>query len=409
MEGTRGEETAPAPDMSENICSRILAQLKVFMRSIFTLNFLKILLGGQALSLLICGTAITSQLLHDRFKVSAPTAQSFLNYLCLGLVYCVILCCRRDRPDNFYHVFLSRWWKYLLVALVDVEANYLVVKAYQYTTLTSVQLLDCITIPVVLLLSFVILRVSYRINHVVGVVICIIGVPLMVWADSLLGKTDTDDKPQKALGDALCLIGASLYGISNVAEEYVVRHFTRVEFLGMVGLFGTFISGIQLVILERQELTSITWNYQVVLLFLAFAICLFCLYSFFPVVIKWSSALVVNLSILTADFYSLIVSLFVFHYAFSGLYVGSFVVIVLGIIVYSILLPRDAQHNFFRRFKFLGRYQLFRNERSANSEGEANPDLTVSSCGAELTEEERESWHRAANETLNGTNSESPA
>ena len=71
------------------------------------------------------------------------------------------------------------------------------------------------------------------------------------------------------------------------------------------------------VILERQELTSIEWNYQVVLLFLAFAVCLFCLYSFFPVVIKWSSALVVNLSILTADFYSLVVGIFVFKFAVS--------------------------------------------------------------------------------------------
>ena len=88
---------------------------------------------------MICGTAVTSQLLHDRYQVSAPTTQSFLNYLLLALVYCIVLCCRRNHDDNFYHIFLSRWWKYILVALVDVEANYLVVKAYQYTTLTSVQ------------------------------------------------------------------------------------------------------------------------------------------------------------------------------------------------------------------------------------------------------------------------------
>jgi len=30
---------------------------------------------------------------------------------------------------------------YILVSVVDVEANYLVVKAYQYTTVTSVQVL----------------------------------------------------------------------------------------------------------------------------------------------------------------------------------------------------------------------------------------------------------------------------
>ena len=33
----------------------------------------------------------------------------------------------------------TKWWKYLLMGLTDVQANYAVVKAYQYTTLTSIQ------------------------------------------------------------------------------------------------------------------------------------------------------------------------------------------------------------------------------------------------------------------------------
>ena len=36
-------------------------------------------------------------------------------------------------------ILKNKWWKYLLLSLVDVEANYTVVKAYQYTTLTSIQ------------------------------------------------------------------------------------------------------------------------------------------------------------------------------------------------------------------------------------------------------------------------------
>jgi solute carrier family 35 protein F1/2 len=38
-----------------------------------------------------------------------------------------------------FPILKKRWWKYLLLGLVDVEANYTVVKAYQYTTLTSIQ------------------------------------------------------------------------------------------------------------------------------------------------------------------------------------------------------------------------------------------------------------------------------
>ncbi|MGL6081781.1 MAG: hypothetical protein ACRC4N_04710 [Gammaproteobacteria bacterium] len=50
----------------------------------------------------------------------------------------------------------------------------------------------------------------------------------------------------KLLGDMLVLAGATLYGISNVCEEFIVKNLSRVEFLGMMGLFGSFFSGIQL-------------------------------------------------------------------------------------------------------------------------------------------------------------------
>ena len=51
---------------------------------------------------------------------------------------------------------------------------------------------------------------------------------------------------ERLLGDMLCLGGATLYGISNVAQEYVVKTYDSVEFLGMMGLFGSLINGIQL-------------------------------------------------------------------------------------------------------------------------------------------------------------------
>lgn len=47
----------------------------------------------------------------------------------------------------------------------------------------------------------------------------------------------------KLVGDLLVLGGATLYGISNVWEEYIIRTLSRVEFLGMIGLFGAFFSG----------------------------------------------------------------------------------------------------------------------------------------------------------------------
>ena len=103
-------------------------------------KFLSILALGQVLSLLVCGTGVFSQLLATDYGIEIPTTQSFLNYLLLGLVYTTVLACH---PRDFKTRLTETGWKYFLLALCDVEANYLVVKAYQFTNLTSIQVSHC--------------------------------------------------------------------------------------------------------------------------------------------------------------------------------------------------------------------------------------------------------------------------
>lgn len=114
---------------------------------------------GQMLSVLLCATAVISQLLNVEYRVAAPTgidplsnkshdtvliliafcssflAQSFLNYVLLCLVFTTTLACRPGE-GGLLSVLKKRGWKYFFIAVADVEANYLVVQAYQYTTLT---------------------------------------------------------------------------------------------------------------------------------------------------------------------------------------------------------------------------------------------------------------------------------
>lgn len=66
--------------------------------------------------------------------------QSFLNYVGLLLVYTLMLACRKN-DENLLSLLKLRGWKYAILALIDVEANYFIVKAYQYTTITSVQVM----------------------------------------------------------------------------------------------------------------------------------------------------------------------------------------------------------------------------------------------------------------------------
>ncbi|XP_061424805.1 solute carrier family 35 member F1-like [Lethenteron reissneri] len=242
---------------------------------------------------------------------------------------------------NLLDVLRARGWKYALLALVDVEANYLVVKAYQYTTLTSVQLLDCMVLPVVFALSWFFLRVRYRAGHVVAVALCLVGVGAMVGADRLTGRSQ-GEASNRALGDMLVVAGAVLYGVCNVCEEQLVRSRGRVEFLGAVGLFGTLISGVQLAIAERNALASMEWTWRVGLLYAGFACCMFSLYSLMPLALRLTSAASVNLAILTADLYSLFLGTFLFKYPFSALYIAAFLIIISGLIVYSVTPTAEA-------------------------------------------------------------------
>ncbi|TKS90343.1 Solute carrier family 35 member F1 [Collichthys lucidus] len=93
---------------------------------------------GQVLSLLICAIGLTSKFLADDFHANTPVFQSFLNYILLFLVYTTTLAVRQGE-GNLLAILKQRWWKYMILGLTDIEANYLVLKAYQYTTLSSVQ------------------------------------------------------------------------------------------------------------------------------------------------------------------------------------------------------------------------------------------------------------------------------
>ncbi|KAG9347502.1 hypothetical protein JZ751_005069 [Albula glossodonta] len=249
---------------------------------------------------------------------------------------------------------------------------------------SATQLLDCFVIPVVLLLSWFFLLVRYKAVHFVGVGVCLLGMGCMVGADVLVGRQQGLGD-HKLLGDLLVLAGATLYGISNVCEEFIVKNLSRVEFLGMMGLFGSFFSGIQLAIMEHKELLKVAWDWQIGFLYIGFSACMFGLYSFMPVVIKRTSATAVNLSLLTADLYSLFCGLFLFQYKFSGLYLLSFFIIVLGLVLYSSSSTYVAQDPRV--------YKQFRNAGAPTTEtpavGPMEPSVTYTSLGQEVEEEPR--------------------
>lgn len=89
--------------------------------------------------MLLCGTGVTSQALEYFYQIAIPTTQLFLTYVVLAGVFFPILALRKD----FLTILKNNWWKYLILGVIDVEANFLFVLAYKYTTLTSIQVRGC--------------------------------------------------------------------------------------------------------------------------------------------------------------------------------------------------------------------------------------------------------------------------
>ena len=63
-----------------------------------------------------------------------------------------------------------------------------------------------------------------------------------------------------------------------------------------------------------MKIASISWNSSVGGLFFVFVFSLFLFYSLMPVIMKISNAVVINLSLLTADIYTLVFGIFLFNY-----------------------------------------------------------------------------------------------
>ncbi|KAK7819186.1 solute carrier family 35 member f1 [Quercus suber] len=257
---------------------------------------------GQFLSLLITSTGFTSSELAKR-GINVPTSQSFLNYLLLAIVYGSIVIYRKK-------ALKAKWYYYIPLGLVDVEANYLVVMAYQYTSMTSVMLLDCWSIPSVMVLTWIFLKTKYRFRKIIGVIVCIAGLVLVVFSDVHAGDRAGGSNPRK--GDAIVIAGATLYAVSNVSEEFLVKNADRVELMAMLGFFGA-----------------------IALPFVGFSVAMFLFYSLVPILLKINGSTMLNLSLLTSDMWSVVIRIFAYKEKVDWMYFVAFGAVTVGLVIYS--------------------------------------------------------------------------
>ncbi|CAH1176364.1 unnamed protein product [Phaedon cochleariae] len=288
---------------------------------------------GQFLSLILCALNTLSHYINSTSTATSvlPTGQSFPHYMFLCAIYTSWLAFRRG-DKGLISIIKARGWRYLLLCLIDVQANTLLSTAHQYTTLASVQLLGCVAIPVALALTCLLLGVRYRMVHIIAVSVSLMGVGCLVWAN--IEDSKTEGKNQ-LVGDMLCLAGAVLFAIVTVLQELSVKHTDIVEYLGLLGLFGSIVSGVQMLILEKQTLITSTWRNSSALLS-SFSACQFMFCTFSSVFLMNMGTTALHLSLLSGNFYTLIVGIVFFNYKFHALYFLSYTLAMTGVYIYAI-------------------------------------------------------------------------
>ncbi|KAG7380512.1 hypothetical protein PHYPSEUDO_007070 [Phytophthora pseudosyringae] len=293
----------------------------------------RVLILGQFISALIACTGVFSQLLNGSFQIQIPVTQSAGNYLllCVYLVDPIM----RFRRQRGYKLEIP-WWQYLLLAFADVEGNFLVVCAYKYTSISSVMLLDCFTIPVVMLLSTMFLRAKYTRSHFVAVLFCLVGISVLILSDVIRDQETMSWGVSALYGDFLCLFGSAVYACSNVGQEYLVKKENRrMEFLGLVGLFGFLVSSMQAAYFEGDAVRAVDWTWPSALCLLGYIGTLFVMYTSTSIFLTTGDAAVFNLSLLTSDFFAVVAAKYLFHEELSSLYFLGFSFIIVGVSVYN--------------------------------------------------------------------------
>lgn len=217
-----------------------------------------------------------------------------------------------------------------------MEGNYFIVLAYQYTTILSAQLINFWAIAVVVIISFLFLKVRYHITQVAGILICIGGVGVLIASDHVSGASGNPNVPQgeQVKGDMFALLGASFYGLTNTAEEYFVSKRPVYEVLGQLAFFAMIINGVQAGIFDRDSFRNATWNADVGGYLVGYTLCLTLFYCMAPLLFRLSSAAFFNISLLTMNFWGVVIGIEVLNLDIHWMYPIAFVLIIVGQLIY---------------------------------------------------------------------------
>ena len=241
-----------------------------------------------------------------------------------------------------FHVFNppksnAPWWKYIIVSIAGLLGDYTAIQAYNKTSLASAMLLITTVIFWVAPLSYFILKRKISFIQIISIFLGAFGVFLVFLAE--------ENHSNKWEGNLLALSSALCYAISTVLQELLVSEESVSLFLWRFSSISFPLSLILSILFEWNIIKTFNWKIGSISLISLYSLLLSLYYVMIPTFLQHSNAVIMNISCLTSNFFSLAVSILFFNFGTSWLYLIGFCFIPLAIILYVLNPPEIIENN----------------------------------------------------------------
>jgi drug/metabolite transporter (DMT)-like permease len=273
-------------------------------------------------SILLCSINVFNTLLSTRNSHTLPFLQLALTYTFLLLFHI-----KSYQPSEI------PWRIYIIVAIVGSASDACLIYSYNTTSLSSAMLLSTTVVFWVTPLDILFLKRHISIAQGLALLLGFSGTVIVFIADGT-GE-------MRWLGNVLALGSAFLYAIANVLQERLVQSAAVNLYLCRFSLVASPANIILAGAVEWKDIRDYDWQPVTFVFIFAYALLMAGYYSFMPFMLQFSTAIEMSLSLLSVNFFSLLISILAFGQKAEWLYLVGFMCVPIAIAIYFLCPPKE--------------------------------------------------------------------